>query len=179
MLENNEGNKKSVAKTFVNAQGGVDRAARRTCVPSPQPSLGPLTGVRVRRNSSSVADGSTPAASYRSPFTATTTAFPIWSPPPQPRSATTASCPCSRTGTARYLQGGEHRRRGAEESQGLQNRGNRSGPVPVWAGTKPTQIQNSNLNSKKMKNSQKNSKNTSRCDESNGVKFSQKFVHLV
>ena len=32
---------------------------------------------------------------------------------------------------------------------------------------------------KKMKNSQKISKNTSRCDESNGVKFSQKFVHLV
>ena len=33
-------------------------------------------------------------------------------------------------------------------------RSNRSGPVPVWAGTKPAQIQNSNLNSKKMKNSQ-------------------------
>ena len=32
---------------------------------------------------------------------------------------------------------------------------------------------------KKMKNSQKISKNTSRCDESNGVKFSQKFIHLV
>ena len=33
---------------------------------------------------------------------------------------------------------------------------------------------------KKMKNSQKKiAKNTSRCDESNGVKFSQKFVHLV
>ena len=30
-----------------------------------------------------------------------------------------------------------------------------------------------------MKNSQKIPKNTSRCDESNGVKFSQKFVHLV
>ena len=27
----------------------------------------------------------------------------------------------------------------------------RSGPVPVWAGTKPVQIQNSNLNSKKIK----------------------------
>ena len=27
-------------------------------------------------------------------------------------------------------------------------RSNRSGPVPVWAGTKPVQIQNSNLNSK-------------------------------
>ena len=34
-------------------------------------------------------------------------------------------------------------------------RSNRSGPVPVWAGTKPAQIQNSNLNSKKKKNSQK------------------------
>ena len=32
---------------------------------------------------------------------------------------------------------------------------------------------------KKIKNSQKIPKNTSRCDESNGVKFSQKFVHLV
>ena len=32
---------------------------------------------------------------------------------------------------------------------------------------------------KKMKNSQNIPKNTSRCDESNGVKFSQKFVHLV
>ena len=52
---------------------------------------------------------------------------------------------------------------------------NRSGPVPVWAGTKPAQIQNSNLNSKKWKIP----KNTSRCDESNGVKFSQKFVYLV
>ena len=30
-----------------------------------------------------------------------------------------------------------------------------------------------------MKNFQKKSKNTSRCDESNSVKFSQKFVHLV
>ena len=32
-------------------------------------------------------------------------------------------------------------------------RSNRSGPVPVWTGTKPVQIQNSNLNSKKIKNS--------------------------
>ena len=32
---------------------------------------------------------------------------------------------------------------------------------------------------KKMKNSQKIPKNTSRCYESNGVKFSQKFIHLV
>ena len=31
----------------------------------------------------------------------------------------------------------------------------------------------------KMKNSQKISKNTSSCDESNGVKFFQIFVHLV
>ena len=51
-------------------------------------------------------------------------------------------------------------------------------PVPVWAGIKPAQIQNSNLNSKNEKFS-KISKNTSICDESNGVKFSQKFVHLV
>ena len=32
---------------------------------------------------------------------------------------------------------------------------------------------------KKMKNSQKIPKITSRCDESNGVKFSQKFVRLT
>ena len=30
-----------------------------------------------------------------------------------------------------------------------------------------------------MKNSQKIPKNTSRCDESNGVKFSQKSVHCI
>ena len=30
-------------------------------------------------------------------------------------------------------------------------RSNRSGPVPVWAGIKPVQIQNSNLNSKNEK----------------------------
>ncbi|TVU44687.1 hypothetical protein EJB05_04136, partial [Eragrostis curvula] len=44
-----------------------------TWLPSPQPSLGPLTGVWVRKNSSRVVDGSTPAASYRLPFTASTT----------------------------------------------------------------------------------------------------------
>ena len=38
---------------------------------------------------------------------------------------------------------------------------------------------NSNLNSKKWKIPKKIPKNTLRCDESNGVKFSQKFVHLV
>ena len=54
-----------------------------------------------------------------------------------------------------------------------------TGPVPVWAGTKPAQIQNLNLNSKKIKKFQKIPKNTLRCDEFNGVKFSQKFVHLV
>ena len=58
-------------------------------------------------------------------------------------------------------------------------RSNRSGPIPVWSGMKPVQIQNFNFNFKKMKNSQKILKNTSRCDESNGVKFSPKFVHLV
>ena len=58
------------------------------------------------------------------------------------------------------------------------NRSNRTGPVLVWAGTKPAQIQNSNLNSKNEK-FLKIPKNTSRCDESNGVKLSQKFVHLV
>ena len=63
--------------------------------------------------------------------------------------------------------------------QGLTGyRSNRSGPIPVWAGIKPAQIQNSNSNSKN-ENSQKILKNTSRCDESNGVKFSQKFIHLV
>ena len=57
-------------------------------------------------------------------------------------------------------------------------RSNRSGPVSVWAGTKPVQIQNLNLNSKNKK-FPKIPKTTSRCDKSNGVKFSQKFVHLV
>ena len=53
------------------------------------------------------------------------------------------------------------------------------GPVPVWAGTKPAQIQNLNLNSKKWKISKKNLKNILRCDEFNDVNFSQKFIHLV
>ena len=52
-------------------------------------------------------------------------------------------------------------------------RSNRSGPVPVWSGMKPVQIQNLNLNSKNKKFPKKISKNTSRCDESNSVKFSQ------
>ena len=34
---------------------------------------------------------------------------------------------------------------------GLTYRLNRSGPVPVWSGTKPAQIQNLNLNSKNKK----------------------------
>jgi len=55
------------------------------------------------------------------------------------------------------------------------NGGNRSGQT----GTKPAQIQNLNLNSKKNEKFPKNPKNTSRCVESNGVKFSQKFVYLV
>ena len=68
--------------------------------------------------------------------------------------------------------------------QGLQNRWepvrfDRLPVEPVWVGTKPAQIQKFKFEFKKMKNSKKNSKNTSRCDESNGVKFSQKFVHLI
>ena len=38
---------------------------------------------------------------------------------------------------------------GGDRSGLTSYRSNRSGPVPVWAGTKPAQIQNSNLNSKK------------------------------
>ena len=56
--------------------------------------------------------------------------------------------------------------------------GNRSGPVPVSTGIQSAKIQNLNLNLKNEK-IPKNPKNTSRCDEFNGIKFSQKFVHLV
>ena len=56
---------------------------------------------------------------------------------------------------------------------------NRSGPVPVSAGIQPSKIQILNLNSKNEKFPKKIPKNTLRCDEYNGVKFSQKFVHLV
>ena len=58
----------------------------------------------------------------------------------------------------------------AAPTQGLQ-----TCPVPVWAGTKPAQIQNLNLNLK----NKKIPKNILRCDEYNGVKFSQKIVHLT
>ena len=58
-------------------------------------------------------------------------------------------------------------------------RSNRPGPVPVPAGSNRAQIQILNLNSKKWKNSKKNLKNTSSCDEFNDVKFFQIFVHLV
>ena len=58
-------------------------------------------------------------------------------------------------------------------------RSNRSGPVPISAGTQPAKIQNLNLNSKNEKIPKKIPKNTSRCDESNSIKFSQKFVHVV
>ena len=58
------------------------------------------------------------------------------------------------------------------------DRPNRSGPILVRTGTEPAQIQNSNLNSKN-EIFLKISKNTSKCDEFNGVKFSQKFIHLV
>jgi hypothetical protein len=57
--------------------------------------------------------------------------------------------------------------------------GNRSGPVPVPAGSQPVPIQNLNLNSKNEKKTHKILKNTSRCVESNGVKNFQIFVHLV
>src|SRR6185312_11238555 len=77
---------------------------------------------------------------------------------------------------ALHRSGRHGRRAGLRNRSGLTGyRSNRSGPVPVWAGTKPAQIQNLNLNSK----NEKFSKNTSRCDVSNGVKFSQKFIHLV
>ena len=58
-------------------------------------------------------------------------------------------------------------------------RSNRFGPVPVSAGTQPVKIQNLNLNLKNEKFSKKIPKNTSSCNESNGIKFYQKFVHLV
>ena len=54
---------------------------------------------------------------------------------------------------------------------------------PVWTGSGSGRFQtgpNSNFKFElKNKNSQKISKNTSSCDESNGVKFFQIFVHLV
>lgn len=50
--------------------------------PSPQPSLVPVKGVRVRMNSSSVVPGwtSAPATSYRRPFSANTTFFSLTDP---------------------------------------------------------------------------------------------------
>jgi len=60
------------------------------------------------------------------------------------------------------------------------NRSGQTGPARFHLGRYQT---GSNLKFKfkfkKMKNSKKNSKNTSRCDESNAVKFSQKIVNLV
>ena len=50
----------------------------------------------------------------------------------------------------------------------------RFGPVPNWPKFK---IQISIQKNEKLP--KKIPKNTSRCDESNGVKFSQKFIHLV
>ena len=76
---------------------------------------------------------------------------------------------------------GERGERVVGWEQGLPNRGltryrsNRFGPVPVRYQNDP----NSKFKFKKMKNSQKIPKNISRCDESNGVKFSQKLVYLV
>ena len=74
---------------------------------------------------------------------------------------------------------GAHAHTGAVDDQGLQNRWE---PVRPGFGlgryqTGPNSKFKFEL--KKIKNSQKFPKNTSRCDESNGVKFSQKFVHLV
>ena len=62
---------------------------------------------------------------------------------------------------------------------GLKNR-----PEPVRTGSGLERLQtgpNSNFKFefRKMEKSQKNSKNTSSCDESNGVNFFQIFVHLV
>jgi len=65
------------------------------------------------------------------------------------------------------------------QTVGNRYRSNRSAPVPVWSGMKPVQIQNLNLNSNKMKKFQKIPKNTTRCEEYNDVKLSQKFVHLA
>ena len=53
--------------------------------------------------------------------------------------------------------------------------GNRSGSVRYEIGPNSK----FKFEFKKMKNSQKNPKNISRCKESNGVKFSQKIVHLI
>ena len=74
-------------------------------------------------------------------------------------------------------------------AQGLQNRGEpvRFDRLPVKlvrSGSRLGRYQTGpnskfKFEFKKMKNSQKNPKNTSRCDESNGVKFSQKFVRLT
>ena len=73
--------------------------------------------------------------------------------------------------------------------QGLQNRWGpvrfdrlpvkpvRSGSGLGWYQTGPNS--KFKFEFKKMKNSQKIPKNTPRCDESNGVKFSQKFVRLT
>ena len=60
----------------------------------------------------------------------------------------------------------------------LSARARRSGEFTEPVTTKPARIQNSNLNLKIIF-LKKISKNILRCDESNDVKFSQKFVHLV
>jgi len=93
--------------------------------------------------------------------------FRIKPPPPLP-----AGCCCLR----RRLAGSARRSLRPCEAIRRVHRtdGNRSG----LTGTKPARIQNSNLNLKIIF-LKKISKNILRCDESNDVKFSQKFVHLV
>ena len=70
--------------------------------------------------------------------------------------------------------------------QGLQNRWEpvRFDRLPVWPGSGLGRYQTGpnskfKFEFKKMKNSQKLTKNISRCDEFNSVKFSQKIVHLI
>ena len=70
--------------------------------------------------------------------------------PPQKKKATASRWAAARTratGTGSRARPGSLT--GGNRSGLTGYRSNRSGPVPIWAGTKPAQIQNSNLNSKK------------------------------
>ena len=78
-----------------------------------------------------------------------------------------------------FYRGGE-----AFGTMGTSRQGSQKPVKPVRAGSGLGRYQTGpnskfKFEFKKIKKSQKNPKNTSRCDESNGVKFSQKFVHLV